>query len=406
MKRLIAFLLVLLLTASCAAAAVVPSGQSLKVDGTPVSCEKYNYDGRNYFRLRDIAALLNGTSVQFSVDWDAQAQTVSLQTGTSYTPNGTELDANAPDKSATSVYSSQIIKVNGQTVHWMTVLNIGGSNFFQLRELGEVLGFTVDYDEAENTALILSQPPAKWRMTKQTVTRSDSAMTTTVLYVYDGQGRLTRTTEANDYIDPAKLTEYAYDEKGNLAAKRVQTNDGTASSVTDTAFTYDERGNLLEEASVMRYASDPEGTVRHKESLAYTYGDDGKIQTRTVTSDQNSFVSRYSYSSDGRLSRIEPIKPETPISIPMTYVTYSYDNSGRVILEGFYDDAYGSYSTSYGYEGSRLVSSATTGAAYPAEFTDYEYDEHGNEIRRIYTGKRNGKDVTIVTVTEYEVIPT
>ena len=406
MKKLIAFLLVLLLTVSCVAAAVVPSGQSLKVDGTPVACEKYNYDGRNYFRLRDIAALLNGTSVQFSVDWDEQTQTVSLQTGTSYTPNGTELDANAPDKSATSVYSSQIIKVNGQTVHWMTVLNIGGSNFFQLRELGEVLGFTVDYDEAENTALILSQPPAKWRMTKQTVTRSDSAMTTTVLYVYDGQGRLTRTTEANDYIDPAKLTDYTYDEKGNLTAKRVQTNDGTASSVTDTVFTYDERGNLLEEASVMKYASDPEGTVRHKESLSYTYGDDGKILTRTVTSDQNSFVSRYSYGSDGRLSRIEPIKPETPISIPMTYVTYSYDQSGRVILEGFYDDAYGSYSTSYGYEGIRLVSSATTGAAYPAEFTDYEYDAHGNQIRRTYTGKRNGKDVTIVTVTEYEVIPT
>lgn len=404
MRKLIAFIIVLLLTVSCAAAAVVPSGQSLKVDEKPVHCEKYNFDGRNYFRLRDIAALLNGTPVQFSVDWDAQAQTVSLETGKSYTPNGTELDANAPDRSATSVYSSQIIKVNGQTVHWLTVLNIDGSNFFQLRELGEVLGFTVDYDEAENTALILSQPPAKWRMTKQTITRSDSAMTTTILYIYDGQGRLTRTTEANDYTDPAKLTKYAYDEKGNLITKRAQTNDGTASSVTETVFTYDERGNLLEEASVMRYAADPEGTVRHTESLAYTYGDDGKIQTRTVTSDQNSFVSRYSYGSDGRLSRIEPIKPETPISIPMTYVTYSYDQSGRVILEGFYDDAYGSYSTSYGYEGSRLVSSATTGAAYPAEFTDYEYDAHGNQIRRIYTGKRNGKDVTIVTVTEYEQV--
>ena len=63
----------------------------------------------------------------------------------------------------------------------------------------------------QNTALILSQPPAKWRMTKQTITRSDSAMTTTILYVYDGQGRLTRITEANDYTDPAKLTDMAKD---------------------------------------------------------------------------------------------------------------------------------------------------------------------------------------------------
>lgn len=38
----------------------------------------------------------------------------------------------------------------------LSVYNIGGSNFFQLRELGTALGFTVDYDAATNTAIVLS----------------------------------------------------------------------------------------------------------------------------------------------------------------------------------------------------------------------------------------------------------
>lgn len=47
--------------------------------------------------------------------------------------------------------TSQAIAVNTVEHNELTVYNIGGSNFFQLRELGNVIGFGVDYDETANT---------------------------------------------------------------------------------------------------------------------------------------------------------------------------------------------------------------------------------------------------------------
>ncbi len=50
-----------LLAAPVSASAVI-SPQSLTVNGEPVACEAYNIDGCNYFRLRDLAYVLNGTT--------------------------------------------------------------------------------------------------------------------------------------------------------------------------------------------------------------------------------------------------------------------------------------------------------------------------------------------------------
>ena len=49
---------------------VVLSPQNLTVDGKAVTCEKYNIGGANYFKLRDLAQALSGTSSQFEVGWD------------------------------------------------------------------------------------------------------------------------------------------------------------------------------------------------------------------------------------------------------------------------------------------------------------------------------------------------
>ena len=139
-----------------AAVKAVLSLQGLKVDGKDIECEKYNIADRNYFKLRDLAQLLSGTGSQFEVGYDEATQTVSITTGQAYTPNGTELLAGV-DNSATAQTSRQAILVNGEKNEKLTVYNIGGSNFFQLRELGEILGFEVDYDQATNTAIVNSK---------------------------------------------------------------------------------------------------------------------------------------------------------------------------------------------------------------------------------------------------------
>ena len=133
------------------------SPQSLSVDGVARTVEMYNIDGYNYFKLRDLAMLLSDTPARFSVDWDAETNAVLVFTGAAYTPVGGELEQ-GEDRSATAVRSPQTIWIDGQARSDLLVYNLGGNNFFQLRNLGEALGFEVDYDAETNTALILTGP--------------------------------------------------------------------------------------------------------------------------------------------------------------------------------------------------------------------------------------------------------
>ena len=138
-------------------AKVVPTRQKLTVDGAAKQSEIYNINGSNYFKLRDMAALLNGTDAQFSVDYDAETNSIAIQTGAAYEPNGSELilpeTGVAAEKAGKAVTSAQSLTINGAQV-FLAPYNIGGNNYFALRELGEALGFGVDYDEATATMLV------------------------------------------------------------------------------------------------------------------------------------------------------------------------------------------------------------------------------------------------------------
>lgn len=134
---------------------VIPTNQKLTVNGAEKKTEIYNINGANYFKLRDMAALLNGTGSQFSVDFDSARNTVVIQTGAAYAAIGGEL-ATGKDNSASTVVSPQSVEIDGAKVE-LTAYNIGGANFFKLRDLGAALGFDVDYDEATATMLVKSK---------------------------------------------------------------------------------------------------------------------------------------------------------------------------------------------------------------------------------------------------------
>ena len=128
------------------------TNQGLKVNGEDKSGDIYNISGKNYFKLRDMAMLLNGTSAQFSVSFDEENSVVYVTTGEAYEPVGGELAA-GEDRSETCVPSRWTLQVNGEAVD-IAAYNMGGNNYFQLRQLGEFLGFGVDYDEATRTMLV------------------------------------------------------------------------------------------------------------------------------------------------------------------------------------------------------------------------------------------------------------
>ena len=158
-KRLpiiLTLLLVCIAVSYASAANVAVSPQNLSVDGVDADCDKYNIDGSNYFKLRDLAQLLSKTDSRFSVSFDEQSNAVTVVSGKEYTPVGGEL-ARGRDQSKTAVVSKQSVLIDGKAADGLSVYNIGGNNYFKLRDLGDALDFTVDYDADSNTAIVLSK---------------------------------------------------------------------------------------------------------------------------------------------------------------------------------------------------------------------------------------------------------
>ena len=131
---------------------------SLMVDGSIMNCEKYIINGYNYFKLRGLAYLLNGTPCQFSVDFIDETRTVSIVTGQPYEPNGTELRETAENEVEDAYFSSHGLQIDGQTVRGFSYYLINGNNYYKLRDLAEYVGFDVDSSNVSRTAIIDTAP--------------------------------------------------------------------------------------------------------------------------------------------------------------------------------------------------------------------------------------------------------
>lgn len=133
------------------------STHKIQVDGKPVSIAAYGIGGNNYFKLRDVAALLNGTDAQFQVGWKEADRSITLTDGQRYTPVGGEL-ARGDGLNRFGNPTSSDIYLNGQLMD-PAAYNVGGNNYFKLRDLGRILGFNVVWNDATRTVDILTDQP-------------------------------------------------------------------------------------------------------------------------------------------------------------------------------------------------------------------------------------------------------
>lgn len=164
-KRILPLLLVLCLLLGSVAAAAAPVAlareQSITVDGKKITFQTYALKDEkgnetNYVKLRDVASALNGTSAQFHVGWDGS---VNIETGKAYVPNGSEMSTpftgDRPYAAATAP-----TKVNGAAAELDAVVLTddqgAGYTYYKLRDLGEALGFGVDWT-AKDGILVSTQ---------------------------------------------------------------------------------------------------------------------------------------------------------------------------------------------------------------------------------------------------------
>lgn len=138
-----------------AGVSAVPTASRVLVNGTQKAFEAYNIQDNNYFKLRDIAYVLNGTSAAFSVGWDGTANAVSLDTSGEYAPTGNEMKVSGSTAAKAAVVSNSAILIDGAKAA-LKAYNIDGNNYFKLRDLGTALGFDVGWDNASQTISISS----------------------------------------------------------------------------------------------------------------------------------------------------------------------------------------------------------------------------------------------------------
>lgn len=124
------------------------------VDGQAVDFDAYmlkdaNGNGTNYLKLRDVAYVLNGTEAQFNVGWDGAAGAITLTTGAAYVPAGSEMSTPfSGDQTYTDNQSAVLVNGVQTDLEAITLTDSSGAGYtyFKLRDLGEALGFTVDWD--------------------------------------------------------------------------------------------------------------------------------------------------------------------------------------------------------------------------------------------------------------------
>lgn len=157
-KKLLSILLsiavlLLLLPARAQAVRAVYSTQTLVYNGNAVSLDAYNIEGYTYFRLRDLAALLSGSIHCFSLEADEQACRVDV---TRFEKTGGTPTVPGEDLSLSCAESAWTLSVDGNMVD-CKIYNIGGHNFFRLRDLACALGFCAGYDADAGQVLLYAE---------------------------------------------------------------------------------------------------------------------------------------------------------------------------------------------------------------------------------------------------------
>lgn len=137
----------------------LPAQTPVSVGGAQISCDVYNIGGSSYFKLRDLAQALNGSDKQFDVGWDNESRQVSIEAGKAYQPAvGADGEPQGPIPALGRQPSDGGVSFGGRPFE-AEKYNVGGSNYFKLRDLAQLLDFQVLWDEASRSIRIDPSKP-------------------------------------------------------------------------------------------------------------------------------------------------------------------------------------------------------------------------------------------------------
>lgn len=133
----------------------VPTKSKVYVNGLEKSFEAYSINGNNYFKLRDIAMVLNGTKKQFEVAYDKEKNAINMLSLTPYTVVGGEMILSGVTGNRQGTPTASKLYLDGKEISF-TAYCIGGNNYFKLRDIGKAFDFGVTWDNNTKAISILT----------------------------------------------------------------------------------------------------------------------------------------------------------------------------------------------------------------------------------------------------------
>jgi hypothetical protein len=127
-----------------------PTSSTVTVNGSNVNFQAYNLNNNNYFKLRDLATVLSGSGKQFEIGYDSTNNAITLTSGQSYTSVGGELETSSSTSSVSASVSTAVVYLDGSKIS-LAAYNIGGNNYFKLRDVAKAINFGVTYDSTTST---------------------------------------------------------------------------------------------------------------------------------------------------------------------------------------------------------------------------------------------------------------
>lgn len=131
------------------------SNAKLLVDGDEVEVSGYTVNDSNYYKIRDIAMVLRTTASRFDVAWDESLSAIAISKGVKYTIVGGELSEE--NSTALNVeQNSAPVYVDGEEKEVLSY-NINGNTYFKIRDIGDMVGFGVDWDGDAQAVIVRTE---------------------------------------------------------------------------------------------------------------------------------------------------------------------------------------------------------------------------------------------------------
>ncbi len=127
-----------------------PSTSRMTVNGKEVDVSGYSVNYSNYYKIRDIAMVLRNTTSRFDVSWDQRKSAIAISLDEKYTIIGGELEESSISTTMDIEESQAPIYVDGREKE-AKCYNIDGYTYFKIRDIADLVGFTVNWNEATQT---------------------------------------------------------------------------------------------------------------------------------------------------------------------------------------------------------------------------------------------------------------